>query len=61
MMQHFVVTNVSLGTQVMQSFVIGIHSAFIVSTTLCLVAAGIFLVRGKDNRVPLASQPSGND
>jgi EmrB/QacA subfamily drug resistance transporter len=61
MMQLFVGTNVSLGSQVMQSFVIGIHSAFIVSTALCLVAAGISLVRGKEDRMALASQPSGND
>ena len=61
MMQLFVGTNVSLGSQVMQSFVIGIHSAFIVSTVLCLIAAGISLVRGKENRMTLASQSSGSD
>ncbi len=61
MMQLFVGTNVSLGSQVMQSFVIGIHSAFIVSTALCLIAAGISLVRGKENRMALASQSSGSD
>jgi EmrB/QacA subfamily drug resistance transporter len=61
MMQLFVGTNVSLGSQVMQSFVIGIHSAFIVSTMLCLIAACISLVRGKEDRVALASQSSGSD
>ncbi len=61
MIQLFIGTNVSLDSQVMQSFVIGIHSAFIVSTALCLIAAGISLVRGKENRMALASQSSGSD
>jgi EmrB/QacA subfamily drug resistance transporter len=61
MMQLFVGTNVSLGSQVMQSFVTGMHSAFIVSTVLSLIAAGISLVRGKENRMALASHSSGSD
>ena len=50
MMSLFVGTNVSLGSQVMQAFVIGIHSAFGVSAALCIVAAGFSLVRGKEDR-----------
>lgn len=50
MMGLFVGTNVTLGSQVMQAFVIGIHSAFGVSAALCIVAAGFSLVRGKENR-----------
>lgn len=50
MMKLFVGTDVTLGSQVTQSFVIGMHSAFQVSLALCLIAAGISLVRGKENR-----------
>jgi EmrB/QacA subfamily drug resistance transporter len=50
MMSLFVGTNVTLGSQVMQAFVIGIHSAFGVSAVLCMVAAGFSLVRGKEDR-----------
>ncbi len=50
MMQLFVGNNVQLGSQVMQSFVIGMHSAFGVSIVLCILAAGLSLVRGKENR-----------
>jgi MFS family permease len=50
MMQLFVGSNVQLGSAVMQEFVLGMHSAFIVSTILCIVAAGFSLVRGKENR-----------
>jgi EmrB/QacA subfamily drug resistance transporter len=46
----FVGTNISLGSQMEQAFVAGIRSAFIVSTVLCLVAAGFSLVRGKEDR-----------
>lgn len=50
MLQLFVGTNVTLGPQVMQGFVIGMHSAFRVSVVLCLVAALLSLVRGKEDR-----------
>jgi len=46
----FIGTNISLGSQMEQAFVTGIHSAFMVSGVLCLVAAGFSLVRGKENR-----------
>ena len=50
MMKLFVGTNVQLGSQPMQAFVIGMHSAFLVSFGLCLIAALISLVRGRENR-----------
>jgi len=50
MLKLFVGTDVTLGSQITQAFVIGMHSAFIVSLALCLVAAGLSLVRGKENR-----------
>jgi len=50
MLKLFVGTNVSLGSQIMQSFVLGMHSAFAVSIVLCLIAAGISLVRGREDR-----------
>jgi MFS family permease len=50
MMQLFVGTNVTLGSQVMQLFIVGIQSAFWVSAALSLVAAGFSLVRGKEDR-----------
>jgi EmrB/QacA subfamily drug resistance transporter len=50
MMQLFVGTNVTLGSQVMQEFTVGIRNAFWVSVVLCLIAAGFSLVRGKENR-----------
>jgi EmrB/QacA subfamily drug resistance transporter len=49
-MDLFVGTNVALGSQMMQAFIVGIQNAFIVSAALCLVAAGFSLVRGKENR-----------
>ncbi len=55
MMQLFVGTNVTLGSQVMQEFVIGMHSAFVVSVFLCLLAAGISMVRGREDRKVLAA------
>ncbi len=63
MMQMFVGTSVSLGSQIMQNFVIGMHSAFLVSLVLCLVAAGISFVRGREDRKALksaGSDPSWN-
>jgi EmrB/QacA subfamily drug resistance transporter len=50
MMQLFVGTNVTLGSQAMQSFVGGIRSAFLVSLVLCVLAAGFSLVRGREDR-----------
>ncbi len=52
-MDLFVGTNVALGSQMMQAFIVGIQNAFIVSAALCLVAAGFSLVRGKENRQQL--------
>ena len=49
-MDLFVGTNVTLGSQVMQEFIVGIQSAFWVSAALCLVAAGFSLVRGREDR-----------
>ena len=50
MMQLFVGTNVTLGSQTMQAFVVGIRSAFLVSLVLCVLAAGFSLVRGREER-----------
>ena len=50
MLQLFVGTNIALGSEVTQNFVIGMRSAFIVSIVLCLIAAGISMVRGRENR-----------
>jgi MFS family permease len=50
MMQLFVGTNITLGSDVTQSFVIGMRSAFTVSIFLSIVAAAISWVRGKENR-----------
>jgi hypothetical protein len=55
MLQIFVGTNVTLGSQVTQAFVVGMHSAFFVSIVLCLIAAGFSMVRGKENRHTQAS------
>ncbi len=55
MLQLFVGTNMTLGSQVTQDFVIGMHSAFAVSIVLCLVAAGLSLIRGKENRRQMTS------
>jgi len=49
-MNLFIGTNVTLGSQGMQAFILGIKNAFLVSTFLCLVAAGFSYVRGKENR-----------
>jgi EmrB/QacA subfamily drug resistance transporter len=50
MMQLFVGTNVTLGSQTMQAFVGGIRNTFIVSIGLCLVASALSFIRGKENR-----------
>jgi hypothetical protein len=55
MLQLFVGNNVQLGSQIMQEFVVGMRSAFVVSIVLCLVAAGFSLVRGKEDRRTLAA------
>jgi hypothetical protein len=49
-MQLFVGTNITLGSEAVQAFVVGIHSAFIVSAVLCVVGAGFSLVRGREDR-----------
>ena len=43
MLQLFVGTNVTLGSQAMQAFVVGIRNAFIVSIVLCVIAAAVFV------------------
>ena len=50
MMQLFVGTNVQLGSDVTQSFVVGMRSAFLLSMVLCLIAGGISMVRGREDR-----------
>jgi EmrB/QacA subfamily drug resistance transporter len=50
MMKLFVGTGVSLGSEPMQEFIVGIRHAFIVSAVLCLIAAGLSYVRGKEDR-----------
>ncbi len=55
MMQLFVGTNVTLGSAPMKAFVGGMHSAFLVSTVLIIIAAGISFVRGKEDRSGLAA------
>jgi hypothetical protein len=49
-MSLFIGTNITLGSQSMQAFTLGIMNAFLVSTFLCLVAAGFSFVRGRENR-----------
>ncbi len=56
MMQLFVGSNVALGSAPMQAFVTGMHSAFLVSTVLVVIAAGISFVRGKEDRSALAEE-----
>jgi MFS family permease len=56
MMQLFVGNNVTLGSAPMQAFVTGMHSAFLVSTVLVVIAAGISFVRGKEDRSALAEE-----
>lgn len=58
MLQLFVGTNVTLGSKVTQDFVIGMHSAFAVSIALCLVAACLSLIRGKEDRRQMTSAPA---
>jgi EmrB/QacA subfamily drug resistance transporter len=59
MMQLFIGTNVTLGSAVMQDFVIGMHSAFRVSIVLVVVAALFSMVRGKeDRRVAAPGRPA---
>ena len=56
MMQLFVGNNVTLGSAPMQAFVTGMHSAFLVSTILVIIAACISFVRGKEDRSVLAEE-----
>jgi MFS family permease len=55
MMQLFVGTNVTLGSAPMRAFVTGMHNAFLVSTVLVIIAAGISFVRGHEDRSGLAA------
>ena len=57
-MALFIGTNVTLGSQSMQAFTLGIRNAFLVSTFLCLVAAAFSFVRGKENRRQPAAAPA---
>jgi hypothetical protein len=59
MMQLFVGNNVTLGSAPMLAFVTGMHSAFLVSTVLVVIAAGISFVRGKEDRSALAEEAAG--
>ena len=55
-MQLFLGTNIALGSEPMQAFIVGIKSAFRVSIVLCLAAAAFSMVRGKEeihHRQPL--------
>ncbi len=56
MMQLFVGNNVTLGSAPMLAFVTGMHSAFLVSTVLVVIAAGISFVRGQEDRGALAEE-----
>jgi EmrB/QacA subfamily drug resistance transporter len=59
MLKLFVGTSVSLGSAVMQEFVLGMHRAFLVSFVLCLVAAGFSIVRGREQRAgAVAASPA---
>jgi EmrB/QacA subfamily drug resistance transporter len=59
MFSLFVGTDVSLGSQVMQSFVVGMNHAFSVSIVLCLLAAGFSLIRGRE--VHAATLPTAEE
>jgi EmrB/QacA subfamily drug resistance transporter len=61
MFKLFVGTNVVLGSQVTQSFVIGMHSAFIMSIGLVIIAAAISFVRGKEDRQTEAARQIAGD
>jgi EmrB/QacA subfamily drug resistance transporter len=50
MLQIFVGTNITLGSQILQNFVLGIRSAFLFSVCLCLLAALFSLARGREDR-----------
>jgi EmrB/QacA subfamily drug resistance transporter len=58
MMQLFVGTSVTLGSAPMLAFVTGMHSAFLVSIVLVVIAAAISFVRGKENRSAHAGEPT---
>jgi EmrB/QacA subfamily drug resistance transporter len=50
MMKLFIGTDVAMGSSSMQSFVVGMHGAFVVSLALSLLAALFSVVRGKEDR-----------
>jgi EmrB/QacA subfamily drug resistance transporter len=56
MMQLFVGTDVQLGSRVMQEFVIGMRTAFLLSFVLLVVAAAFSFVRGPENRRAMAQE-----
>ena len=55
-MELFVGTNIALGSEPMQAFIVGIKSAFRVSIVLCLTAAAFSLVRGREERHHMQTQ-----
>ncbi len=61
MMQLFVGTNVQMGSQLMQAFVIGMHHAFQVSVALLVIASFLSLIRGRENRQHMAEQHAISD
>jgi EmrB/QacA subfamily drug resistance transporter len=50
MLQIFVGTNVTLGSAVLQNFVLGIRSAFLFSVFLCVLGALFSMARGREDR-----------
>jgi EmrB/QacA subfamily drug resistance transporter len=51
MMQLFVGTSVALGSPIMAGFVKGMHAALHVSVVMCLIAAAMSMVRGREPRM----------
>ncbi|MCZ2115641.1 MAG: MFS transporter [Anaerolineae bacterium] len=49
-MKLFIGTDIALGSEMMQEFIIGMQNAFWVSVFLCLVAAAFSFVRGHEDR-----------
>ncbi len=56
MLQILVGTDVTLGSQVMQNFVVGIRNAFLFSILLCLIVAVLSFARGKEDRNAAAAR-----
>ena len=51
---------IAMRSTLIQAFVTGMHSAFVVSTVLVVIAAGISFVRGKEDRSALAEEAAGS-